>query len=506
MADISGANSNLSQLDQLEIAFRQSQQFQIDRLEEKKQAIENKSTFFNSLNSRLNSIVSRIDTFELDNAPDRFRAKQVISSSSDFVTATASGDALEGVNTVRVNRLAKNDLLISGRYELERDFEITGIKSLEFIVGDEIKTVEVDFDQLLADKKELLISNGTLDGDISDVKLNYDDAVTGIIRAVNLADIGINTSSVKDSNSTARMTFRAVSSGTDGSISFNDSDIFSSIGLLKDDLVDEDGNRRIVSDSEAGYRVSDKNELDASAVINGVNVTSSSNSIGDAVEGLTIELKQVQSSDDFEVVLNTSINTKEVTDFITPFIASFNELVNFLREEREIVQTESSASSLSFRLRSLLSERITTAKEGNPNFITNIGLSVNSDGTLSISDNSRLEELLEEDPQKVIDIFISGDGIIDKVKSAVEVLKNDDEDFIRDRTLALADQIDNEQNRIENVQDRIDRQAQAQRDQFQRVLEAFFEAQTQFNSYSAFFQGSGQNSQTSLLQQSQQIQ
>ena len=506
MSDISSANSNLTQLDQLEIAFRQSQQFQIDRLEERKLEIENKSTFFNNLNSRLNSIVSRIDTFELDNAPDRFRAKQVVSSSSDYVTASASGDALEGINTVRVNRLAQNDLLISGRYQLEDDFEINGVQTLEFLVGDELQTVEVDFDQFLADKKELLISEGTLEGNIEDVKLSFDDAVTGIIKAVNLADIGVDASSVKDSSTTARMTFRASSSGTDGSISFNDSDIFASIGLIKENLVDDDGNREIVSDTSAGYRVSVVDDLDASAVINGVNITSSSNSIGDAVEGLTVELKQVQSSEDSEVILNTSINTQEVTDFITPFISSFNELVNFLREEREIVQSESSASSLSFRLRSLLSERITTAKEGNPNYITNIGLSVNSDGTLSISDNSRLEELLEEDPQKVIDIFISGDGIVDKVKSAVQVLKNDDEDFIRDRTLALADQIDNEENRINDVQDRIDRQAQAQRDQFQRVLEAFFEAQTQYNSYSAFFQGAAQNSQTSLLQQSQQIQ
>jgi flagellar capping protein FliD len=112
--NIGGGSSN-SQLDQLVAAYRSTQQPQVTRLEQQKAKLEKSSSYYNNLNSRLNSIITQLDKFDTDDVEDKFTTKKVSSSASEYATASANGEAVDGVNTLKVKRLASADMLISSQ-------------------------------------------------------------------------------------------------------------------------------------------------------------------------------------------------------------------------------------------------------------------------------------------------------------------------------------------------------------------------------------------------------
>jgi len=473
MADIfnvGGSNSGNSQLDQLVAAYKATQQPQVDRLQQKKNTLEKSSSYYTNLNSRLNSMVSQLDRFNGDDIAENFSSKKVTSSASDFVTASATDSAVDGINTVKVNRLASTDILISSRKNIEDSFNLSGSKLIEFKVNGENKTVTIEFD-------------GTE---------NNSEALAKIVEAINeTEDLAITAGKVNDTTTTTRLTLRSDNPGMDNKINFVDSDVFAALGFTSEALKPESSNRTLSTATSAGYKLVDSAELSSSATVNGVDITRNSNTLTDVLTGVTFNLSKVQTEDDSEVILTTDVNTESVEGFIQPFIDNFNNLVRFLNSDKNQLRSDSSVSGLRFSLRSLLTQEVTTAKEGNPKYLTNIGIKISSDGTLSIGDKERLAELLKEDPTKVSDIFLSEEGFVNRVKESVNRLKGDD-DLIKQKTLDMATQIDSQQDRIEQLQSRIDRQAESQRNQYQRLLETYYNAQAQYNSFNSFINTSQQ--------------
>lgn len=465
-----GNSQGNSQLDQLVAAYKATQKPQVDRLTQKKTTLERSSTYYSNLNSRLNSLISQLDRFDADDAESKFSSKKVVSSASDFVTASGNKDAIDGLNTVRVNRLATSDILISSQLTSENNFSLSGTQLIEFNINGESKTVTIDFD-------------GTE---------TNSDALTKIVDAVNSAeDLNITAGKVNDTTTTSRLTFRSNDTGGDYKINFVDSDVFNALGINTASLNPESSSRTLTNSTDAGYKVSDPLELSSNTIVNGVEVTRNSNSLSEVLSGVTINLNKVHSEDDPDVILTTSVNNESVESFVQPFLDQYNNLVRFLNSDKNQLRSDSSLSGLRFSLRSLLTQEVTSAKEGNPKYLTNIGINISSDGTLSIGNKETLAELLAEDPEKVSDIFLSSDGFISKVKQSVNRLKGED-DLIQQKTLEIANQIDAQQDKIEQLESRIDRQAETQRNEYRRVLEAFYQAQSQYNSFNSFFGSNGQ--------------
>lgn len=458
-----------SQLDQLVAAYKATQQPQFNRLNQRKTQLERSSTYYTNLNSRLNSLISQIDRMDSDDAANRFATRQVTSSASDFASASATSSAIEGVNTLKVNRLATSDILISSRLQIEEEFGVEGEQVIEFVINGETKSLTVEFD-------------GTE---------NNSDALTKIVNAINnTEDLGLTAGKVNDTTTTTRLTLRNQSLGGDFKIDFIDSDILAKLGITQEALNPNSDERTISSSNGAGYRVANPNELSSSATVNGIEVTRNTNSLDDVLTGVSIQLNRVQTNDDPEIILSTGVNSESVESFIQPFLDNFNNLVRFLNSDRDQLRGDATISGLRFSLRSILTQEVTTAEDGNPRYLNNIGINISSDGTLTIGNKERLAELLRENPKQVSDIFLSEDGFVSKVKSNVNRLKGED-DVIRNRTLDIANQIDAQKKRISDLEARIDRQAEAQRNQYRRLLEAFYGAQAQYNSFNSFMQTGG---------------
>jgi len=474
MADLFGVNQGDTQLQRIVDAYKATQQPQLDRLTQAKTNLEKKSSYFNALNTRLNSLITNLDDMSSEDAVENFESMLVESTNNDVVSASADSNAIEGISTVKVNRLASSDLLISKQLDLDSEFgnELSGEHTFKLISGDEEFDITVDF------------------GDPGS-NLSNEQALKLISNAINETEnINIVASKVKDTSETVRLSLRAKNSGFDNRIQFADSDVLSKLGLINSELNPSDTARETATSDAAGYKISNSQSLNSETEINGVTIIRNSNEIDEVVDGVTFTIKQTQGIDDKEIVLDTQVDTAAVTDYLFPLVNNFNNIMKFMTEQKSITRGEPTANSLKTRMRSLLSERITTVNQGGPEYISAIGFDIKRDGTLQLSDRDLFEKTLKDDPEKISSLFLSEDGVIAKLNNAISTLKGDD-GVLKTRTINLLNDIENQQSRIDRMQSRIDKAARVQEKQYTALLESYYQAQSQYQSFNSSIGFSG---------------
>ncbi len=461
MAEIfSTGSSGNSQLDLLVEAYRRTQQPRLDTLNAKKSTLESRQRFFNNLNTRLNSVITQLDKFSLNDADEEFVTRKVNVSDDSAVSVSADSNAVTASNSIFVNRLASNDLLVSKQLTLADEFA-PGQGTYEFTltVNDEQKGFSIDVEE----------------GDTNQQVLNK------VVAAINSdEESGINASLVKDTSTTGRLSLTASETGSENNISFQDSALLSEFGFTSAALNPDAANRTLFTDSDAGFAKADKNNLDSNVKINGINVTRSSNTIEDALTGLSITLLKEQDEGEQAVGLKTEVDGSSVESLVQPLLDSFNSLYTFVKNNKEINRSDPAINSLQFRLRGIISEAVTPENEGDPRFLTEAGIGIKSDGTLFIEDKEELQELLEDDPSKVANLFVGENSFTGKLQNAIAGLIGD-EGLVKSRTLSLTSQITLVDDRTEQIQSQIDSQTNAVRKEYERLLELYFNAQGQYN-------------------------
>ncbi len=462
MADIAGiGSSSTSQLDLLVDAYKRTQQPKLTQLNTRKGQLETHRNFFNTLNSRMNSLISLLDKFTASNGEANFYSKRVISSDASIITAGASKDAQLSNYTAKVERLASNDILISQRLNLNTAFgEDAGEKTVQFLINGETKSINVTFD-------------GTE---------TNEQSMRKIANAINnTEDIGITAAFVKDSSTTGRMSFNSKNSGAESSIDFSDSSVWAKIGLNRIDLGAGTNSRTLSSDNNAGYKVSNFNDLDAKFEINGISVTRSSNTFDDVIDGITFTLVKAQEPGAAAITLKSEVNVKAVEEFIKPLLTAFNELLNLATQNRDIRRGDSAVSGLVNTLRDIVSSNLVPdAEDGAAKFLSDLGIKVESNGNLTLNNTTKLKELLETSPEQVAKVFIGENAFVARLEQAVERFKGED-GLIKARTSSLNQQIELAKKRTEELQNRIDQQANNLRRQYTAYLKSLFQAESQYS-------------------------
>ncbi len=468
MADIlSGiSGGNQSQLDLLVEAFKSSQQSRVQQLDTRKSTLETKRTFFNGLNSRLNSLVSTVDKFTASNANTNFESRKVSSTDSTYLTATATADANLGIIATKVERLATKDVLISERKNLTDSFGIAaGDYTFDITIGSSIKSVSVNLE-------------GTE---------TFETGMKKIAEAINnTEDIGIKASFVKDSLTTGRLSFTSSETGTTNRIQFSDSSILSQIGLDTANLNSNSSNRTLSSNTGAGYKTADYSLLDSQITVDNITITRPSNTIDDAIEGITFNLIKAQNAEDVELNLTTEVNTDSVKSFIEPLLKNINDILSFIQSNPTIRRSDSAVNSFLTGIRDSSTRNLNPyATSDEPKYLSDIGIKSGTNGLLSITNLTALEDQLKIDPTKVAELFTGTDGFISKISKAIEPFKGDS-GLITSRTSSLNSQIDLTTQRTNEVKDRIDIQAEGLRKQYLGYMKALNQAQSQMSLLSTF--------------------
>jgi len=448
-------------------AYKRTRQRELDTIGTRKKNLETRQVFFNTLRTRLDTLTSRIDEVLATTYSDKFSSKKVTSSDSSVVSVSTNSKASEGVNSLRVNRLATNDILISSSKTLANLVDNGGgvEKTFSITVNGQSKNVSVT---------------------LEDTDTN-EQAFVKIVSAINsTSEIGVSASFVKTTSTVGRLTLTSKSTGTENALTFNDPDgVLAQFGI-DNTLFTDPTNRTVASNSTAGFRSANSTTLDSEIELNGIQVSRSSNSISDALDGFTFTLNKQQLSTDQSITIQTDLDVSGVKSALKPLFDSYNEIVSFLKNQTDASKNETSVRTLNTRVRSTVSQEITGLGFGNPKRLSDVGISVNSSGQISISNDEVFTNALKESPINVANLFTSTDGFATKLRNTVTNFLGTD-GIITSRNKSISEQITSLDSNRKSLEARINRQAESLRKQYESIQRSFLLSSNQYSSLSALF-------------------
>ena len=380
MIDVNGLVSQLMQIERQPLT----------RLEQRETQILSRLTAFGRVQSALSTLdsalnaLSRATTFSAGKA----------STTGDGVTAAVSGTPAEGRYSVTVTQLARVQSTASAR-----------VATATTDIGSGTVTISN------ADGSQVL---GTF---------NVGDTGTGTLTElrdeINAANIGVRASLISDAGQ-IRLVLNSKESGLADAFSVSASSGLSGLALT-----------------------TVQTAQDASFTINGLALTSPSNVLKDAIEGLTLTLTQVSnttttttqsgggngnggggsgstttvtSSASAEVIVGP--DAEKITSAVQDFVKAYNDFDKLVAELTKYDPNTKTASILNGEsvLRQVQSQirgmarGVMTVAAGDFSRLSDVGISMQTDGTLKL-DESKLGELAAADPAKLARLFTTGSNV-----------------------------------------------------------------------------------------------
>jgi len=219
---------------------------------------------------------------------------------------------------------------------------------------------------------------------------------------------------------------------------------------------------------------------DAELTINGIAVTSASNSI-EAVPGLTIDANQAGLG---ATTITVGLDQDAFKAQVDTFIDDYNEIIRFygantVYDTDSNVQGpltgESVARNIVDRLGTLVSSDY-SGVAGSFTLLAQIGVQTNQDGTLTL-DAADFEDAIDAGFDDVVTLLTSEDGPLAALQNQIDDVYVNSDGLLDSRRDTLQDEIDRLQEDIERESIRIESRTETLRAQFTRMEEAFSELQ-----------------------------
>lgn len=233
-------------------------------------------------------------------------------------------------------------------------------------------------------------------------------------------------------------------------------------------------------------------ELDAQFTVDGIAMSRSSNLIENAIEGLTFELAQTTTGTE---QISISQDLEAATESIQKFIDDFNSLNSEIRKktfingetgERGLLQRERSLRNLSINLRQSAILPVQSLDNPAVQSITDLGITVGQDGTLTLSDTGKLESVLAQNPETVEQLFIAPDGIVQNLKNSVETVLSGNNNLLDTIESSFESRIDRTNDRIDRETRFLERREDQLRKEFSQLQQIIDQGERQFNQIQNF--------------------
>lgn len=368
--------------------------------------LDSKETSENAKISAYGLIKSQVASFQSavaalgSTSTSKFSAFKTTSSDSTVFSATAGSTAVAGTYALNVTSLAQSQKLVA-----------VGQTSKTTAISDGVATtVTFDFGT---------ISGGTLSGGTytgatfttngsgtQNVTIDgTNNTLEGIRNAINTANIGVTASIVNDGSGTPyRLALSSDSSGISNSIKITTSGGDGTINtLLAHDPGGLPAAQKLNQTVAAGNAVFD---------VNGIAISKTSNTITDAIDGVSLTLSKVTAS---AVTLTVARDTTAVTDAATGFVKAFNDLYSAVKnasayKSKSALEGDSTMRALQSQLRSIASD---VASGGTLTHLYQAGITFKSDGALQF-DSAKLSSALATDFADVANLFNGTTGFATK--------------------------------------------------------------------------------------------
>jgi flagellar hook-associated protein 2 len=338
----------------------------IDRLQQQNTASQNKITAYQTLNTKLLALKTSVENLlyhggDVPLSPpsgftDRLNGsilalRKATSSNENVVTATAAQGMATGSFTIEITKLAKFDTFTSNNFASYTETE-TKTGSLVIQKGtDEPVTITIDD------------TNNTLEG---------------IKNAINYANAGFTASILNDGSGTP---YRLM-------ITSNDSGTANALAITNN----------LTEGSGASLTLSETTPADDAALqINGIDITSSSNTVANAIEGMTFDLKAESGT----AVVKVDRDIDSIVAGFQDFVTKYNDAASYISSQSTYNTTTKSAGILSgdFTLREARTQ-ITSALTQSVSLsgcslsvLSQLGFRLANNGTLSLDETKLRDEL-----------------------------------------------------------------------------------------------------------------
>lgn len=369
------------------------------QLQQKQQVFESKISAVGQVKSSLASFQAALKALQ---DPAKYQTLSSTSSDKDVAEISAGAKAPVGGFSLKVETLAAAQKLSSGIFASSKT-AINGAteETLSFSFG---TTSGATFTPLSGSTQK-------------DVKIPANATLEQVRDAVNKANIGVSASIVND-GSGYRLIYSSGKTGTENTLKVTAAGGgTSSLASLTHDPA---GTTMTVLQPAK----------DAVFYVDGLKITKQSNTVTDAIDGVTLTLKKEQEAGDAALKMNVSRDTAGIKKTLEDFVKSYNEFTKVLKETTATTPGKApgeagSSSPLSgvtairgieTQLRAAFGAA--TNNSGSYQVASQLGLAFSKDGSLSL-DSSKLSKAIEASPDDVAKFFATGAQIDGKGMSYV---------------------------------------------------------------------------------------
>ncbi len=398
----------------------------IQMLENRKSLIKTQKSAYSELESKLDDLMDSLDDIKRSTQFLEFTATP---DEEGYFTATASSSASKGTWEISVDQLAQ---------------------------------AQRNKSKLYADKDSTTFGTGTLtitiDGEDHDIQItNSNNTLEGIATAINNAGLDVTATVIDIGTGTNRyqLVISSKEPGTDNAFTLSTDDGDQTF----QDFVTE------VNTGDGGVTSGKfQTAQDAKVTINGIQVTRGSNTITDAIEGVTLTLLKTHDPTSSNPSTNLTVETDatKIEEKIQDFIDDYNEIIDFFNEKTKVGEKgkaegplvgDFTLSSIRSSLRSIVGGAAETG--GTYTMLALVGIESDKDGKLSFN-KSEFEDALDDDEQDVKDLFTKEDvGIAYRLYDTLDTITDSTDGLIKTRKEGFERLIRDIENQIEREEERV---------------------------------------------------
>lgn len=336
--------------------------------------------------SAYGQLSSALSTFQQSltklNQPTEFQTFSATSSNTSALTASAVVGAQAGTYTVATTQLAQaQSLATAGQASLNTQLSSgSGTSTVTFTFGTQSGST---FTPNLAQSSGSITVNSS------------NDTLAGLRDAINGANLGVTASIINDGSSTPyRLVLTSNTTGANESMQISVQGDAGISSLLT------------YSAGTAGTMTQTVAAQNANLTVNGLALTSSTNTVATALSGMTLNLQQTGTS-----TVTVANNSTAIQSDIGNFVSAYNTLQSTISSLTAYNPGGTNGpligDATTMQIENQLQHVVANALPGTGtgySSLTAVGIALNNDGTLSVN-NSTLSQALQSNPNQFAALF-----------------------------------------------------------------------------------------------------
>ena len=356
--------------------------------------LQSKQTSFNSKLSAFGTLKSAVSTFQTAVkalSGDALRALTTTSTKPDVIgiSATKDGGAAAGSYAIEVSKLATSDKLVSSGVATGSSF--SGAGAMDITIGG--KTVNVSL----------------TDGNLSSLS-----------SAINKANAGV-TATVLNDGTQDRLVITGNATGSANAVSIKGSGTLAQFDTTSTPADPLDPDSVAVTSKMTRSQTAQNAEMK----IDGIAVSKASNTVTDAIKGVTLNLQQTNVGS--PVTVSLAKDTSTISKNVSAFVDAYNTLATAVNKQTSynattktgaVLNGDASARSILTSIRAELGKAVGDA--GGLKTLSDIGIAFQRDGTLKLEKPAKLDAAMASNFEGVSALFSSTSGVATRLTKVTD--------------------------------------------------------------------------------------